>query len=69
MSANAALATAERVERPTVYAGSRGHGEYRCCECRYGIVTRGVVPFCPMCNGEQWEAAPGRDGPRRPSWS
>ena len=42
-------------ENTAVHAGTRGSGEYRCCDCGYGIVTHGIVPVCPMCNGAEWE--------------
>jgi hypothetical protein len=67
MSTNGPFATADSVTRAAVYAGTRGHGEYRCCECGYGIVTHGVVPLCPMCNAGQWQPASRRDGHRRSS--
>ena len=43
-------------EQERVDAGARGAGEYRCLECGYGIVTFSLVPKCPMCHGDQWEA-------------
>jgi lipopolysaccharide biosynthesis regulator YciM len=67
MSANGALATADSVLHAPVQAGSRGRGEYRCCDCGYGIVTHGVVPLCPMCNAEEWLPAPARDTQRAQS--
>jgi hypothetical protein len=48
----------------TVHAGTRGSGEYRCWDCHYGIVTHGIVPVCPMCNGAEWQPVarrPARD--------
>jgi hypothetical protein len=43
-------------ESDRVEAGVRGAGEYRCLECGYGIVTFSMVPACPMCHGDTWEA-------------
>jgi len=35
-------------------------GEFRCSACGYGIVSRAVLPICPMCRGAAWEESPGR---------
>jgi hypothetical protein len=36
-------------------SGARIVGELRCSGCGYGIVSRGVLPTCPMCQGTAWE--------------
>ena len=62
-------------EQERVDAGARGAGEYRCLECGYGIVTFSLVPKCPMCHGDKWEATrwspftppPARRGDDQPS--
>ncbi len=54
MSVTTPDGTTGGAERTTVYAGTRGNREYRCCDCGYGIVTHGIVPVCPMCNGAEW---------------
>jgi hypothetical protein len=36
-------------------AGDRAKGEYRCCECGYGVAVWSELPRCPMCGGESWE--------------
>ncbi len=36
-------------------SGARFVGELRCSDCGYGIVSRGVLPICPMCGGSSWE--------------
>ena len=41
-------------------AGARAVGEFRCSECGYGIVSRDVLPECPMCHGSRWVASPWR---------
>jgi lipopolysaccharide biosynthesis regulator YciM len=41
-----------------VSAGMRGAGDYRCATCGYGIVTFALLPACPMCHGEAWQAIP-----------
>jgi hypothetical protein len=38
-------------------AGSRAKGEFRCSDCRYGIVVTAGLPTCPMCGSEVWESA------------
>ena len=37
-------------------AGSDAVGEYRCADCGYGVTVKLVLPVCPMCRGESWEA-------------
>ena len=39
-------------------AGTRAKGEFRCTDCGYGAVIQRVLPVCPMCSGEIWEARP-----------
>ncbi len=41
-------------------SGARGVGEFRCSECGYGIVSRGVLPDCRMCHGSSWAKSPWR---------
>ena len=36
--------------------GSAAMGEFHCAECGYGIVSRRVLPACPMCHGRSWES-------------
>ena len=55
MLATTPAGTTDVGENTTVHAGTRGSGEYRCSDCAYGIVTHGIVPVCPMCNGADWE--------------
>ena len=33
-------------------------GDFRCRDCGYGIVSRGVLPTCPMCHRAAWQASP-----------
>ena len=40
--------------------GARMVGEFHCSGCGYGIVSRGLLPACPMCHGETWEESPWR---------
>jgi hypothetical protein len=40
--------------------GARFVGELRCSDCGYGIVSRGLLPTCPMCRGQTWEESPWR---------
>jgi predicted RNA-binding Zn-ribbon protein involved in translation (DUF1610 family) len=35
-------------------------GGFRCSACGYGVVVATVLPLCPMCGGETWEADPSR---------
>lgn len=44
-------------------AGAPAKGEFRCTDCGYGAVIQRVLPVCPMCSGEIWEARPA-NGPR-----
>ena len=37
-------------------AGSEATGEYRCADCGYGVTVRLLLPVCPMCRGQAWEA-------------
>ena len=37
-------------------AGERAHGGFRCSGCGYGVAVSTVLPRCPMCSGETWEA-------------
>jgi lipopolysaccharide biosynthesis regulator YciM len=67
MPADTSVASARGVLGAVAHAGSRGSGEYRCCDCGYGIVTLGIVPLCPMCNGAWWEPTPRRDGGAPPA--
>lgn len=46
-----------------VLAGTVARGEFRCTDCGYGAVIQRVLPACPMCAGEIWEARP-PSGPR-----
>lgn len=39
-------------------AGTAAKGEFRCTDCGYGAVIQRVLPVCPMCAGEIWEARP-----------
>jgi hypothetical protein len=48
-----------------VPARSPAVGEYRCAGCGYGVVVSGHLPACPMCRGEEWEAAHWRPFSRR----
>jgi hypothetical protein len=41
-------------------SGARAVGEFRCSECGYGIVSRGLLPDCPMCRGSNWAESPWR---------
>lgn len=41
-------------------AGAPARGEFRCTDCGYGAVVQRVLPVCPMCSGEIWEARPPR---------
>jgi hypothetical protein len=41
-------------------AGDRCVGEFHCAECGYGIVSRRMLPACPMCQGSAWEESPWR---------
>jgi rubrerythrin len=36
--------------------GERAHGGFRCSACGYGVAVSTVLPRCPMCSGETWEA-------------
>jgi rubrerythrin len=36
--------------------GERAHGGFRCSSCGYGVAVSTVLPRCPMCSGESWEA-------------
>ncbi len=42
------------------WSGARIVGEFRCSGCGYGIVSRDVLPICPMCRGAVWEESPWR---------
>jgi rubrerythrin len=44
--------------------GDRAEGAHRCSECGYGVAVFDVLPRCPMCGGEVWEASDPRP-PRR----
>ena len=37
-------------------AGSEATGEFRCADCGYGVSVRLLLPVCPMCRGQAWEA-------------
>ena len=37
-------------------AGSKATGEFRCAACGYGVSVRLLLPVCPMCRGQAWEA-------------
>ena len=52
----------ERADAATTSRRAGGHakGEFRCAECGYGVVVSSVLPSCPMCHGDTWEAAPWR---------
>ncbi len=63
MSVTTSDGTTGGAERITIHAGTRGNREYRCCECGYGIVTRGIVPLCPMCGGAEWQPVSQRHEP------
>jgi len=39
-------------------AGERAKGEFRCCECGYGVAIVATLPNCPMCGGQAWERGP-----------
>ena len=39
-------------------AGDRAKGEFRCCECGYGVAIVAALPNCPMCGGQAWERGP-----------
>ena len=39
-------------------AGDRAKGEFRCCECGYGVAIVATLPNCPMCGGHAWERGP-----------
>ena len=41
-------------------SGERVVGEFHCSDCGYGIVSRGLLPSCPMCRGASWEESPWR---------
>jgi hypothetical protein len=41
-------------------SGAQIVGDFRCSGCGYGIVSRGVLPTCPMCRGAAWEESPWR---------
>ena len=43
-------------------AGAAAKGEFRCTDCGYGAVVQRMLPVCPICSGEIWEARP----PSRP---
>jgi hypothetical protein len=47
-------------------SGPQIAGEFRCSGCGYGIVSRGVLPTCPMCQGAAWEQSPWRPFTREP---
>jgi hypothetical protein len=47
-------------------SGAQVVGEFRCSGCGYGIVSRGVLPTCPMCEGAAWEESPWRPFTREP---
>ena len=36
-------------------SGTRIVGAFHCSDCGYGIVSRGVLPACPMVRGATWE--------------
>ena len=36
-------------------SGERAKGEYRCCDCGYGVTIYRELPRCPMCGAETWE--------------
>jgi hypothetical protein len=46
-------------------AGSSVAGEFRCADCRYGVVVQRVLPPCPMCGGAIWESRGPFGSPRR----
>jgi hypothetical protein len=46
-------------------AGSWVAGEFRCADCRYGVVVQRVLPPCPMCGGAIWESRGPFGSPRR----
>ena len=63
--ARAAVERAEphdgRGESSTFHAsGAQMAGEFRCSNCGYGIVARGVLPTSPMCQDAAWERSPRR---------
>jgi rubrerythrin len=37
-------------------AGERATGAFRCSACGYGVAVPAVLPRCPMCGGDTWEA-------------
>jgi hypothetical protein len=45
------------VSSAVMLAGSPAAGEYHCASCGYGIAVSGRLPECPMCRGDEWEAA------------
>ncbi len=50
-------------------SGARIIGELRCSDCGYGIVSRGLLPTCPICRGRTWEESPWRPFTREPRWT
>jgi hypothetical protein len=47
-------------------SGTRIVGEFQCSDCGYGIVSRGILPTCPMCHGAAWQPSPWRPFTRGP---
>jgi len=52
------MSIAVAAENGTLRAGTAARGEFRCADCGYGVTIRRALPACPMCRGEDWDAAP-----------
>jgi Zn finger protein HypA/HybF involved in hydrogenase expression len=52
------MSIAVAAENGTLRAGQSARGDFRCADCGYGVTIRRVLPACPMCRGEDWDAWP-----------
>jgi len=62
---SAAAAATTRTDHAA--AGEEAHGDFRCADCGYGVVSTGALPSCPMCRGAIWHSVrrPFRSGALR----